>query len=354
MTKVEKELNEYNIWRFLKDCNKPIVIYGMGNGADKILKLFKHYGIKCSGITASDDFVRGQSYKEFTVKTVSYFKEKYKDFIIALAFGTQIPQVIEHIKHLSQQYTVVVPNVPVFGDEVFDDEFLHRNAEKIKAVYSLLNDDRSKYVLKNAIKFYYSGKLDYLWNITDHKDEIFQNILRLTDKEYYIDLGAYRGDTVQELLDYGGGYSQIIALEPDPKTYKKLIAYTNGKPDITAYQKTIWRKNCILLFSNQGGRNSKIGYNGTAVEAVTIDHLAKEMDNVTYIKMDVEGAEKKALCGAVKTLSEKKPKLNIAAYHTFEDLFDLALMVHSINPEYKLFLRHHPYIPLWDTNLYCI
>ena len=135
---------------------------------------------------------------------------------------------------------------------------------------------------------------------------------------------------------------------------KKLLEYINNKENITAYQKTIWRKNCTLLFSNQGGRNSTIGYKGTAVEAVTIDYLAKQMDNVTYIKMDVEGAEKQALCGGVKTILEKKPKLNIAAYHTFEDLFDLALMVYSINPEYKLYLRHHPYIPLWDTNLYCV
>ena len=354
MTEIEKILNEENIWRFLKNCNKPIVIYGMGNGADKVLELFEYYGIECSGVTASDDFVRGQSYKNFTVQKLCYFEEKYQDFVIALAFGTQISTVMEHIKKLSKTHTVVVPNVPVFGNEIFNDDFLIKNAEKIKATYDILADTRSKYVLENAIKFYYSGKLDYLWSITDNKDEIFENVLKLSDKEHYIDLGAYRGDTIQELIDYGKGYNEIIAIEPDPKTYKKLLEYINNKENITAYQKTIWKKNCTLLFSNQGGRNSTIGYKGTAVEAVTIDYLAKQMDNVTYIKMDVEGAEKQALCGGVKTILEKKPKLNIAAYHTFEDLFDLALMVYSINPEYKLYLRHHPYIPLWDTNLYCV
>ncbi|MEF2919356.1 MAG: FkbM family methyltransferase [Acutalibacteraceae bacterium] len=354
MTKIEEKLKEYNIWRYLKNCNKPIIIYGMGNGADKVLKLFDHYGITCSGITASDDFVRGQKYRDFTVKKLSYFKEKYEDFIIALAFGTQIPEVMEHIKNLSYQHTILVPNVPVFGDEVFDDAFIEKNAEKIWSAYNLLKDSRSKAVFENAIKFYYSGKLEYLWNCTDHKNEVFNNVLCLTNKEYYIDLGAYRGDTIQELISYGGGYNKIIALEPDPKNYKKLTQYISDKNNITAYQKTIWRKNCTLLFANQGGRNSAIGFTGTAIKAVTVDHLAEEMENVTYIKMDVEGAEKQAICGAVKTLSEKKPKLNIAAYHTFEDLFDLILLIHSINPEYQFYLRHHPYIPLWDTNLYCI
>ena len=92
---------------------------------------------------------------------------------------------------------------------------------------------------------------------------------------------------------------------------------------------------------------------GTPSQAVTIDKLNAHF-NASYIKMDIEGYEKEAIVGGVLTLRKSKPKLNIAAYHRFEDFFELILLIHSINPDYRFFLRHHPYIPLWDTNIYCV
>lgn len=346
-------LNEISVWQFLAQADKPIIIYGMGNGADKVLTLFEKYGIKCSGVMASDDFVRGQQYREFTVHKLSYFEEKYGEVIIAIAFGTQIPDVMEHIKLLSQKHTIIVPNVPVYGDEIFNLQFLTLYKEEISCAYNLLADKRSREVLENAIKFYYSGKLEYLWKCTDDKDEIFNSVLQLNNNESYIDLGAYRGDTIDELIHYTGGYRKIIALEPDIKTYKKLCNHIENMPNVTAYQKTIWKDNRTIYFSNQKGRGSSISTSGTPVEAVCIDTLAENF-NPTYIKIDVEGAERQALAGGINTLKNLKPKLNVAAYHCFSDLFELILLINAINPEYRFYLRHHPYIPLWDTNLYCI
>lgn len=345
--------NEISVWQFLASSEKPIIIYGMGNGADKVLAMFEKYGIKCSGVMASDDFVRGQHYREFTVQKLSYFEEKYGEIIIAIAFGTQIEQVMQHIKSLEKRHTVIVPNVPVYGDEIFNDEFLSLNKEKIYSAYNLLADKRSKEVFENAIKFYYSGKLEYLWNTNDNKDEIFDSVLCLENNEKYIDLGAYRGDTIDELIHYAGGYQKIIALEPDIKTYKKLCKHIEGMPNVTAYQKTIWKDNRKIYFSDNKGRGSSVSTSGTPVEAVCIDTLSENF-NPTYIKIDVEGAEKQALAGGVDTLRNLKPKLNIAVYHTFGDLFELVLLINAINPEYRFYLRHHPYIPLWDTNLYCV
>ena len=72
----------------------------------------------------------------------------------------------------------------------------------------------------------------------------------------------------------------------------------------------------------------------------------------TYLKMDVEGAEREAIAGARQTIKRERPKLNIAAYHRSEDFFELPLLIHSLCADYALYLRHHPYVPAWDTNLY--
>ncbi|MEG1996285.1 MAG: FkbM family methyltransferase, partial [Oscillospiraceae bacterium] len=56
-----------SVWQVLKQCNKPILIYGMGDGALKIMRVFEVYNIKISGFFASDEFVRGHSFCGFKV-----------------------------------------------------------------------------------------------------------------------------------------------------------------------------------------------------------------------------------------------------------------------------------------------
>ncbi len=344
-----------NVWEYLQHCKKPIILYGMGNGADKVLKIFARKNIVCQGIMASDDFVRGQQYKDFTVRSLRYFENLYDDFIIAITFGTQVPQVIRRIKELSQKHRVIVPNVPVYGEEIFDDDFICANREKMELTYALFSDNRSREVYCDALQFYYSGTMDYLFSSFDAKDkQLFSDILSLSPYENYLDLGAYRGDTIEELIHYAGGYRKVIAVEPDPKTYKKLCGYIRDKENIVAYQKLVWKKDKMsLLFSDNGGRNSTLGnQSGIYVDTITIDEIAKNI-SLSYIKMDVEGAEKEALAGGINTLKFLMPKLNIAVYHRFEDVFTIPLLIHAINPGYDFYLRHHPYIPMWDMNLYC-
>lgn len=122
------EINKDYIWNYLKNSNLPIILYGMGDGADKVLSAFKKYGITASGVMASDDFVRGQSFHEFMVKKLSDFENEYSDFIIALCFATQLPDVMQNIFEIAKKHKVVVPSVPAFGDILFDEEF----AKKIK------------------------------------------------------------------------------------------------------------------------------------------------------------------------------------------------------------------------------
>lgn len=352
---VSSLLYEESVWELLQNSKEPVIIYGMGNGADKILAQFEKLNIKCSGVIASDDFVRGQSFRGFTVKRLAQIESEYDSFTVAIAFATQREEVMKNIKSISLKHKTVVPGVPVLGNSICDREFLKNNTEKINRAYELMADDFSKKVFKDALSFYYKGELDLLWNITSDKDEVFTKILKLSDDEAYLDLGAYRGDTIEEFLKYTSGrYYSITALEPDAKTFKKLEAFAKGLKNTELYQKGVWSKNDTLLFNSKAGRSSSLSKSsGVPVEVVSVDSLMGGR-KVSYIKMDTEGAEKMAVRGAENTLKIKKPKLNIAAYHTFEDLFDIPLEINKINEKYSFYLRHHPYIPCWDLNLYCI
>lgn len=73
----------------------------------------------------------------------------------------------------------------------------------------------------------------------------------------------------------------------------------------------------------------------------------------TYIKMDIEGAEAEALLGAKESIEKNKPKLAICLYHKPDDIFKLPLLVHKINPLYKMYIRHYSNYHT-DTLLYAV
>ena len=90
---------------------------------------------------------------------------------------------------------------------------------------------------------------------------------------------------------------------------------------------------------------------GELIKAIPPDSVCK---SATYIKMDVEGAEYETLLGCKRLIRECKPKLAVSAYHRAGDIFTLPLLIARLNPDYKIYLRHHKYLPSWESNLYCV
>lgn len=343
-----------DVWQTLARIDRPIVVYGMGDGADKILRQFENYNIKVSAVMASDGFVRGQRFHDFQVQSLSQIEEVWDDFVIVLAFGTQLPDVMENINRIAEKHRLFVPYVPVYGDELFTHDFFCQNRTALEQVYDLWADEQSLKTFKGILEFYLTGSLPILTALYTDKDTVFREILRLSDSEDYLDLGAYRGDTIQELLHHANGYHSITALEPDVKTFAKLKVNAEHLPNTRLINKGIWHENTTLLFDNRGGRNSTLSRKvGKSVEVTTVDTLFANR-SLTYLKVDVEGAEYEMLTGAKETLLRCKPKLNMALYHRGGDLFRLPLYLQSLVPSYKFYLRQHPYIPAWDLNLYTV
>ena len=53
-------------------------------------------------------------------------------------------------------------------------------------------------------------------------------------------------------------------------------------------------------------------------------------------------------------VKRNKPKLFIAAYHHDADIFLLPLFMWQLVPEYKVYLRKHPYVPAWELNFLAV
>ncbi len=341
-----------DLWTYLKNTNKPIVLYGMGNGADRIISILQEIGVKVQGVFASDDFVRYQQFHGFTVCRYLELKERFNEIIVLISFGTQRPEVLENIKQIAKEQEVYAPDVPVAGEEIFNSTFLERHYKELETVYQLLEDDQSRLVFKNVVESKLTGKIQPLFECESNPSEAFER-LDLSENEVFLDLGAYNGDTVNEFIQYTKGrYERIIALEPDVKNYKKLLENTKHLNHIECINACVGEESGERMFAMDGGRKSKaLDYNGIAIPCKTIDEISNG-ERISYIKLDVEGMETAALQGGEETIRRWKPKMLVSAYHRSEDLFHLPLLVREIAPDVKIYLRHFSYLPAWDTNFY--
>ncbi len=341
-------------WERLKEETRPIYLYGMGDGAVRILSAMRSYGIRAAGIFASDEFVRGHDFAGYPVKKLSEIEAECDDFVIVLAFAVCAPAMVERMMQLAKKHPLIVPDVPVAGGGLFTREYCEEHANEIQAVYMRLADERSRRVYANILNFKISGKPEYLLEIVDSRETIWNRVICPTNHETYVDLGAYNGDSIRELLDVTRGkYHRILAVEPDRKNFKKLSKFVGDTPSVSCYQCAAWCVDTELPFASKAGRQSSISTEGTPTPARSVDNLLAGSP-VTLLKMDVEGTEREALWGASRSIARYSPKLMISLYHRNEDIFELPLLVHKINPRYKLYIRHQLYIPAWETNLYAI
>ncbi len=348
-----------DLWNYLSKTKKHTVMYGMGNGADKILAVCEHYGITVEDFFASDGFVRGHSFHSKRVLSYSEIKQKYgaENIIVLLSFASSLPSVLDTVHAVADECELYAPDVPVCGDTLFTLEFASSHKKELEKAYNLLCDDESRHIFENTVLFKISGDIKYLSKAVSDKNEVFNSLLSANRIRSYADLGAYNGDTIRELLKYAPQLSEVYAFEPDRRSFRKLSEYCAGikMPHIHTVNAAAWSGEDTLAFGDEGNRNSGIFASGKTVDipATSLDTILLG-NPVDYIKYDVEGCEHEAVIGSEKTILSFKPRLCVSVYHRSEDIFALPLQIHALCPDYKLYLRRYPYIPAWDLNLICV
>lgn len=344
-----------DLWKYLAHCGKPIILYGTGNGADKIIDELDRLCISVNGIFASDGFVRNRMFRNIKVESYENIIKKFgEDIIILIAFGSSLPGVLERFAVLASKHEVYVPDVPVCGGEIFNTEYYYDNIGKIEKARSCLADAESKMVFDEIIDYRLSGKIELLFDRVTDTETVMKTILSPENYRLSVDAGAYTGDTAEELLAFSPNLDTVIAIEPDEKNLSKLCARSLTISQIEPEYAAAWDCFDVLQFTKGGGRGIKKSV------GKTVEVIAKPIDSIVgnrvtdYMKYDVEGSEIKALVGSERTITAFRPELQVALYHRTADLFEIPLYIHEKYPFYKLFIRRYLSVPCWDINLFCV
>jgi FkbM family methyltransferase len=153
---------------------------------------------------------------------------------------------------------------------------------------------------------------------------------------------------------------RVIALDPAFENYLKLAQFSHHvkEQNVIPLCLAAWDKPTWLSFDcdKQSGGSNRVGDSGGGcVAATSIDMLARDLSlsRIDLVKLDVEGAEVRALEGAREVIERHRPKLHVSIYHTKNDLVDLPLTLDELLRGYCFYMGHHSYYHT-ETDLYAV
>lgn len=343
-------------------CN-TVVLYGGGHAVYWYIKYLRKFGINPRMIVDKNISLKDDYCLDIPIISLEQFveikdKEKWEVVISAPKFREEI------ISELIQ--IVDARRIHSFEAEIYFN-FLHDvnaykdyliiNWEKLLGVYKALADDESRYTLTNVIKGRVSGNQKYFYNCYVGNQYWPENIIKFSESEVMVECGSNDGSTLKDLVDQvNGKFRRIYCFEPDKDCIKKMREVINNIPgDIFLIEKGAGAENSSSQFVSEalvGASHICSELEGDyGVDICRIDDFIS--DNVTYMKMDIEGSELSALQGSMNIIQNNKPKLAICVYHRNEDILDIYECLISINPDYKFYLRHHTW-GATETVLYAV
>jgi FkbM family methyltransferase len=176
------------------------------------------------------------------------------------------------------------------------------------------------------------------------------------ENELFIDAGGYDGSTTkyffQWLQNNGISRGTSIVFEPNSILYNNCKDSLQDYNNVKVVNKGLWHKKDIVKFCNNGIESYVTSNGEEVIETISLDEYLKDEEKpVTFLKMDIEGAELNALKGAERIIKEQKPKLAISIYHKPEDIWEIPNLLLNFVPDYKFFIRHYTFSDA-DTVLY--
>ncbi len=283
---------------------------------------------------------------------------------------------------LLQMYTRIGGNVECFCDNSLEKQYTEVDYVKVispEKLWGMLKQDGNfAIIVSPATRKYQEEIYELLHKMDLDETDIYRwsdyyYPREVTEKQYFDEVIAFRQDEVfvdggccdftnsrlflERMQEAGLRYKKIYAFEPDEGNCQKcrdwIKAQNVGCAEVI--QAGLWSENTSLHFEALGNGSSHFSQysslgdmtcclreEGTQVEQVRVVSLDSYIEEaVSFIKLDVEGAELETLKGAKHIILRNKPKLAICIYHKKEDLYEIPYYLKRLVPEYKLYIRHY-------------
>lgn len=337
--------------------NKSIFIYGAGSYGTAIYHTFSKYGIKVNTFLdikaqlddklfeipmykADDKFLDTNEKEEAIVVTAIVKDYKTRESIFAFIRQCGFKTIID--AQSIRCHSVFFDNKLATNTI---SEHIKNQTKDILTCFDLFSDEYSKNIYCKNVIAHISRRYDDCIESIDSLQYFPDDIIFNKGYGRFIDCGGYFGDTVDQLIKLKEEIKAVVVFEPNMEIFSKLCLnmdnYSQRIPDLFLYPCAVSNKTEILFMRYMGGSSTLSSENkDNCVQCVSLDDVLKNFDP-TFLKMDVEGEEKKTIIGSEKIIKKCRPDLAICVYHCINHLWDIALLINSWDLGYNFFLKAH-------------
>lgn len=209
-----------------------------------------------------------------------------------------------------------------------------------QALFASLADAPSRQTLLDVLRYRLTADTRFMSDYAVRiQDQYFEPFLDLRS-EVFVDAGGFDGDTTEEFCRRCPDYRRVHLFEPSQRNMRAAKSRLEGQRDIVFWPDALSDRPGTMTFNPEAGSASAATSGaGEQVTVTTLDIAVSEP--VSFIKMDLEGWEPKALAGCERHILDDRPKLAIAVYHNARDFRDVWRYALTLHPDYRVYLRHY-------------
>lgn len=322
------------------NCKLPRYVIGRNDEAAAVLERIHVDGV-------IDDYVKDISHWR-DVRVCSLESVPAEAIIVNCSTSISPVAVIDNLYSAGLKNVLNYSDLINCGDEKFplpwfvkqQREDWRENSALWEKLYEHLEDEHSKQTLLDVCRFRLTANPEYMRGYAVRlKDQYFEDFMQYS-QETFVDAGGFDGDTTETFCRRYPDYKSVFLFEPSPKNIEAAKVRLADWKQIQFIKLGLSDQSGTLSFNADGGSASAVSSAGSeTIEVVTLDEAVR--DPVSFIKMDLEGWELKALAGSANHILRDKPKLAISVYHAAADFHRIPEFILSLNNRYRIYLRHY-------------
>jgi FkbM family methyltransferase len=357
--------------KLLDGADGRVVLFGAGNLGRRTLACLRTIGVEPLAFTDNNEGLWGTDVAGLQVLSPEQTAERFADALFIVTIWNPSHWFEKSRGRLERLgCSRISPPSPIYWR--FPNEFLpfyaqdlpsrvYEQASDVLAAAAVWSDAQSRQEFMRQVLWRARGEWAFLEPADDDRESYFlARAFGLSTNEVFVDCGAFDGDTLRAFLSRSNGeFTRYVAIEPDPTSFDTLEQFVGSLP--SKIRERVDVLNCgvgaergSVSFDATGGFGSKAANAGTiSVRLVPINDLAQPETPVTFVKMDIEGAEADALAGGQSLIERDGPLLAVCVYHTQYDLWTLPLLLKRMLPKHHMLLRCHEGDG-WQTVAYAV